>query len=97
MEYTDKTLRCAGCGNDFLWTAPEQFFYAGRGLREPKRCGECRARQREAGPAAPRARGARVTCAQCGQETRVPFQPREGRPVYCEACFEARRSKQHGA
>jgi CxxC-x17-CxxC domain-containing protein len=97
MEYTDKTLRCAGCGRDFPWTAPEQFFYASRGLREPKRCGECRARQREAGPAAPRARGARVTCAQCGQQARVPFQPREGRPVYCDACFEARRARQDGA
>ena len=23
----------------------------------------------------------------CGGEARVPFQPREGRPIYCSACY----------
>lgn len=26
-------------------------------------------------------------CAQCGQQTEVPFQPRGSRPVYCRDCF----------
>ena len=33
-----------------------------------------------------------VTCASCGKETQVPFQPRGDRPVYCSDCF----SKQGG-
>ena len=88
MEYLDKTLQCAECGASFVWSAPEQFFYAGRGLRhEPKRCAACRAR-RQAGPRGSRRRTS-VTCAQCGRETTVPFRPREGRPVYCDDCFGA--------
>src|SRR5262245_365670 len=30
----------------------------------------------------------KVTCANCGQETTVPFVPRGDRPVYCSDCFE---------
>ena len=26
-------------------------------------------------------------CAGCGAEARVPFKPREDRPVYCSECF----------
>ena len=32
-----------------------------------------------------------VTCAQCGQETQVPFKPRGDRPVYCSDCFAQQR------
>ena len=32
----------------------------------------------------------KVTCAQCGKQTEVPFEPRSGRPVYCRDCFEKR-------
>ena len=41
---------------------------------------------------APRERIAhKVTCANCGQETTVPFVPRGDRPVYCSDCFEQMR------
>ena len=33
-----------------------------------------------------------AVCAACGKETKVPFQPRGDRPVYCSDCF----SKQGG-
>lgn len=33
-----------------------------------------------------------VTCAQCGQETQVPFKPRGDRPVYCNDCFRQQRA-----
>lgn len=90
MEYFDKTLQCAECSRGFTWSAPEQFFYAGRGLRhEPKRCAACRVRRQEG--ALGRA-GTPVTCAQCGRETRVPFRPRQGRPVYCDDCFTVKRA-----
>lgn len=34
----------------------------------------------------------KVTCAGCGVETEVPFEPRTGKPVYCRDCFEKQRS-----
>lgn len=33
----------------------------------------------------------KVTCADCGVETEVPFEPQTGRPVYCRDCFEKHR------
>ncbi len=32
-------------------------------------------------------------CASCGSETRIPFIPKGDRPVYCRACFNARRGR----
>lgn len=33
-----------------------------------------------------------AVCAECGQPTQVPFQPRGDRPVYCRDCFNRRRA-----
>lgn len=33
-----------------------------------------------------------AVCADCGQTTQVPFQPRGDRPVYCRDCFQKRRA-----
>ncbi len=30
----------------------------------------------------------KAVCADCGVTTEVPFEPRQGRPVYCRDCFE---------
>ena len=32
-----------------------------------------------------------VTCSDCGTETRVPFLPSSGRPVYCRDCYRTRK------
>ena len=32
-----------------------------------------------------------ATCADCGSETKVPFQPSGDRPVYCNDCFRKNR------
>ena len=32
-----------------------------------------------------------TTCASCGKEARVPFQPRGDKPVYCSDCFQQQR------
>ena len=32
-----------------------------------------------------------ATCSQCGRSTTLPFRPSQGKPVYCQACFQARR------
>ena len=46
--YTDKTLGCADCGQEFTFTAREQEFYADRGFTEPRRCASCRASRKAA-------------------------------------------------
>ena len=46
--YSDKTLTCADCGQEFVFTASEQDFYAQRGFTEPRRCPSCRASRKAA-------------------------------------------------
>ena len=33
----------------------------------------------------------KVTCADCGVETEVPFKPDGSRPVYCRECYQKHR------
>ena len=75
--FEDKTLVCKECGKEFVFTAGEQEFYAERGFQnEPQRCKACRDARKNA------ARGPReyftATCAACGGEARVPFEPKSG-------------------
>ena len=44
MAFTDKTLVCRDCGQEFIFTVGEQEFYASRGFtNEPSRCPNDRA------------------------------------------------------
>ena len=94
--YEDKTLICKECGKEFVFTAGEQEFYAAKGfVNEPQRCKECRdARKasRGANNNGPREMYETV-CAECGRPTRVPFIPKNDRPIYCSECFAARRGQ----
>lgn len=88
--YEDKTLICKECGEEFVFTAGEQEFYAEKGFEnQPQRCKSCRdsrkSQRRER-------RMYTVVCSECGKETQVPFEPTEGRPVFCRECFESKRS-----
>jgi CxxC-x17-CxxC domain-containing protein len=88
--YEDRTLVCKECGAEFTFTAGEQEFYAERGFQnEPQRCKNCRDARKNA------ARGPReyfkAVCASCGNEARVPFEPKSDRPVYCSDCFAKMR------
>ncbi len=90
MALEDKTLTCRDCGKEFVFTTGEQEFYLSRGLQnEPSRCTECRAsRRKERFGDYDRPRQMyTVICAECGVETTVPFEPKEGRPVYCGECY----------
>ncbi len=101
MSFEDKTLECFDCGNTFTFGVEEQEQFQSRGYtNEPKRCPECRqarkarnngnrgnsfgnssygyTTQRQLFPA---------VCAECGKETQVPFEPTQGRPVYCSDCY----------
>ena len=70
---------------------------------EPKRCPECRQarKARQYGNSSnsygsygndsrgytPRRQMFPTVCSECGKETEVPFEPSEGRPVYCSDCY----------
>jgi CxxC-x17-CxxC domain-containing protein len=34
-----------------------------------------------------------VTCAECGQQTQVPFKPDGSRPVYCRDCYQKKKPR----
>ncbi len=94
MAYEDKTLECVECGAGFTFSASEQEFYSSKGfVNEPKRCQQCRqAKKMERGGGARRPREMHAAiCAGCGTQCEVPFEPRDGRPVYCSDCFTSRR------
>ena len=92
--YQDKQLQCRDCGQDFVFSASEQEFFAEKGFtNEPSRCPGCRsARRAQNGGGRPPREMHPATCAGCGVETEVPFRPSGERPVYCRDCF----SRQHG-
>ncbi len=106
MTYSDRTLTCVQCGNEFTFSGEDQEFHAGRGYQDPKRCPSCRAERRSSqgggssygssyggGYDRPQRQMYSATCAQCGKEAMVPFEPRGDRPVYCSDCYQpARRS-----
>ena len=77
--FNDKTLNCADCGGEFLFSKNEQAFYAERGFtNEPKRCKNCRDKRKTAreGNGGSRERQmVSVTCDSCGIATEVPFTP----------------------
>ena len=93
--YEDKTLVCKDCGAEFVFTAGEQEFYAEKGFQnEPTRCKACRQARKAARPATGAATREMhdAVCAECGKEARVPFNPTDGKPVYCSECYAARKA-----
>jgi CxxC-x17-CxxC domain-containing protein len=100
-DFQDRSITCVDCGEPFIWTVGEQVFFHDKGLKnEPKRCKPCKhaKNDRLAAISAAQVSGVKqrievvVTCAQCGEQTTVPFYPSQGRPVYCRSCFLASRT-----
>lgn len=88
--YQDKSLECKECGGDFVFTAGEQEFYAEKGFEnEPQRCKTCRDAKKQS--LRSQKEMFEASCASCGSIARVPFRPREDRPVYCSDCFSKQR------
>ena len=96
MSFEDKSLQCSDCGSTFTFTAEEQEFFQSKGFtNEPKRCPPCRQtrkNERYSNTGYSQRQMYPVVCAQCGQETEVPFEPRDGRPVYCRDCYNKTRT-----
>ena len=106
MAFTDQTLYCRDCNQEFIFTAGEQEFYESRGLTNaPSRCPSCRAARKGQGggySSGGRSSGSggyrearqmyTAVCASCGGEAQVPFRPRDDRPVYCNNCYQSQGS-----
>lgn len=45
--YHDQLLNCQDCDKEFIFTAGEQAFFDTKGFTPPKRCYDCRKRNRE--------------------------------------------------
>jgi CxxC-x17-CxxC domain-containing protein len=100
----DVQMSCCDCGREFTFTRGEQAFYAEHRLQAPRRCRACRVTRKTTYTTyADSTRGGKrekfhASCADCGQDALLPFEPQAGRPVYCSACFEAcRLAAHHGA
>jgi CxxC-x17-CxxC domain-containing protein len=103
VAYTDRTLNCVECGAEFVFTADDQEFHARKGYQEPKRCPNCRQARRQdrgGGGGGGGYGGSRqmydAVCDNCGQNTQVPFLPRQDRPVYCSDCFSKMKPARSG-
>ena len=86
----------------------QEFYQSRGLLNEPGRCPDCRqARKNRGGSTSggsssgghnsggydrPARQLYSATCAECGQEARLPFEPHTDKPVYCSDCFQAQRS-----
>ncbi|MGI5984781.1 MAG: zinc-binding protein [Clostridiales bacterium] len=90
--FKDKTIVCKDCGQEFTFTANEQEFFAEKGFdNEPQRCKSCR----DSRKANTRGRSGNndrqlydAVCSECGRPCKVPFAPRNDRPIFCSDCFK---------
>ena len=89
-------------------TGEQDFFASRGFTNEPSRCPDCRnARKASRGDSGGYSSGGYASggsysrpqrelfsavCSSCGNEARVPFQPRGDKPVYCSDCFSKQRS-----
>src|SRR2546428_8785812 len=97
MAFTDQTLYCRDCNQEFVFTAGEQEFFASRGLtNSPSRCPSCRAARK--GQSGDRYSGGRsgggrgtphmnnITSAFPGAEAPVALLPPCGQPAHFITC-----------
>lgn len=82
MRFENRALACQECGEEFIFSADEQLFFSYKAfLHDPKRCPRCRGERSKA------TKQTAQKCAACGADTIVPFNPKQGRPVFCRKCL----------
>ena len=107
MSFEDKSLQCSDCGATFTHSVEDQEFFQKKGFtNEPKRCPDCRQKRKSERGGGGSYGGSSyggsssygsprqmfpVTCADCGKDTEVPFEPRGDKPVYCSDCYRKNR------
>jgi len=45
-NFQDKQLTCIDCEATFIFTKGERYYYASKGLAQPKRCPNCRLKRK---------------------------------------------------
>lgn len=89
-----ETRVCGDCDRSFDFTEGERRFYESRGLQfRPNHCRLCREKRKL------RERGIEpnvATCTACGQETALPFLPREDKAILCRLCYNAAQAAESG-
>lgn len=93
-QFTDRTLICVDCDEEFTFTAGQQQFFFDKLLKnDPKRCQDCKEAKKmrmAEGQSQPKERvDFPIQCEQCGEKTTVPFIPSGNRPVYCRPCYKS--------
>ncbi len=98
MAQQDQSIQCKDCGKQFTWTVEEQEFYQQKGFSAPLRCKDCRVKARaqfnngdRGGDRGGSRQSFPITCAECGAEDTVPFQPRGDKAVLCRNCFRKQK------
>ena len=99
----DKYLVCKDCGEEFLFSVSEQEFYKEKGSKMNLAGAEIAERLASSHVVTVEAVVDRdfredrpmfkAVCAECGEETTVPFEPSGDRPIYCRGCFNNRRNR----
>ncbi len=93
MEFEDKTLICKECGQEFIFSAGEQQFFAEKGLKNlPARCPDCRKKRKQ--QEEEEIEKYQITCAQCGKKSLASFEIEPGQTFYCHHCFDIIKRKE---
>ena len=92
LMLTDLKLSCRDCRSEFTFTTGEQEFYKNKGLgNEPKRCPNCRLVMRIKRNGRSTDCLHEVPCSGCGCTTKVPFEPKGYKPIFCNACYQVKK------
>ncbi|MFC1656692.1 zinc-ribbon domain containing protein [Patescibacteria group bacterium] len=86
-EFSDITIRCNQCEENFIWTAKEQAFFKERGLEnKPSRCIDCRKQRRK--QLKDEKKLMDIRCVDCGVQSTSRFFETNNKPIYCPNCFD---------
>jgi hypothetical protein len=80
MDFQDKSIVCSDCGVAFTFSIVEQEYFQSRDYaNDPKRCLPCRKVRQTQRTGSVSYKPDRpmfsATCAECGIETKIPFEP----------------------
>lgn len=95
MSFSDRTLTCRDCGQQFVFTAGEQDFYQSRGLtNEPGRCQDCRRARKQSGGGGGGGRYAYSTATDYGANSSGAGYSRPRREMYPATCSQCGKETQ---
>ncbi|OGZ98569.1 MAG: hypothetical protein A3C07_03875 [Candidatus Sungbacteria bacterium RIFCSPHIGHO2_02_FULL_47_11] len=82
----NEVIACSSCGRAYRIIKPELELLRRFGLPVPRKCPECRHKERFARINPPRLW--QRQCAKCGKELQTSYAPKRPEIVYCEECYQ---------